>query len=635
MTLDPNPQVPAQDPMIETGAEDGAQSGAEMVVRALADQGVEVIFGYPGGAVLPIYDAIFQQEGIRHVLVRHEQAAVHAAEGYARSTGKPGVCIVTSGPGATNAVTGLTDALMDSIPIVVLSGQVPTFMIGTDAFQEADTVGITRPCTKHNWLVSDTDRLSGTIHEAFHVATTGRPGPVLVDIPKDVQFATGRYDGPDAIPISRRTPRRTADPAVIEALVEAIETAGRPVLYTGGGVINSGPRASALLRELAAETGFPLTSTLMGLGAYPASGEAWLGMLGMHGTYQANMAMHGCDLMINVGARFDDRITGRLDAFSPGSRKAHIDIDPSSINKVIRVDMPLVGDVAEVLDAVLALWRSRGARVSREALAAWTRQIAAWKAKDCLAYAQEKGAPIKPQYAVQRLEALTKHRDRYISTEVGQHQMWAAQYMGFEAPNRWMTSGGLGTMGYGFPASIGIQMAHPGALVVNVAGEASWLMNMQEMGTAIQYRLPVKQFILNNERLGMVRQWQELLHGERYSQSWSEALPDFVLLAEAFGAKGIRCADPADLDDAIMEMLDHPGPVIFDCLVEKHENCFPMIPSGKAHNEMLLANADTQGAITGDRRGPRLRPISPDAPPVRGCYPREGPQPECRSRCPP
>ncbi|NSY37075.1 acetolactate synthase 3 large subunit [Leisingera sp. ANG59] len=570
-------------------------TGAKMVVQALKDQGVDVVFGYPGGAVLPIYDEIFLQNDIRHVLVRHEQGAVHAAEGYARSTGKPGVVLVTSGPGATNAVTGLTDALLDSIPIVVLTGQVPTFMIGSDAFQEADTVGITRPCTKHNWLVKDTDALAGTLHEAFHVAKSGRPGPVLVDIPKDVQFANGKYQGPKPS-ASHYQPQLKGDMEEITELVEAIEKAKRPVFYTGGGVINSGTAASQLLRELVDATGIPVTSTLMGLGAYPASGKNWLGMLGMHGLYEANMAMHGCDLMINIGARFDDRITGRIDAFSPKSKKAHIDIDPSSINKVIRVDIPIVGDVAHVLEDLLKVWKARGRKVNREALEKWHKQINEWRAVNCLSFKNSEKT-IKPQYALQRLEELTKGRDRYVTTEVGQHQMWAAQYLGFEDPNRWMTSGGLGTMGYGFPASIGAQMAHPGALVINVAGEASWLMNMQEMGTAVQFRLPVKQFILNNERLGMVRQWQELLHGERYSHSWSEALPDFVKLAEAFGCKGICVSDPKDLDDAIMEMIDYDGPVIFDCLVEKHENCFPMIPSGKAHNEMLLGEAETQGVI--------------------------------------
>lgn len=574
-----------------------AMTGAQMVVQALKDQGVDVVFGYPGGAVLPIYDEIFQQNAIRHILVRHEQAAIHAAEGYARSTGKVGVAIVTSGPGATNAVTGLTDALMDSIPILVLSGQVPTFMIGNDAFQEADTVGITRPCTKHNWLVNDTNRLAGTIHEAFHVARSGRPGPVLVDIPKDVQFASGTYTAVKDAKVSHYQPQTKGDRETIAELARAIAKARRPVIYSGGGVINSGPRASQLLRELVAETNFPITSTLMGLGAYPGSGPNWLGMLGMHGLYEANLAMHSCDLLINVGARFDDRITGRVQDFSPHSQKAHIDIDASSINKVIHVDMPILGDVASVLEDLLGIWRSEGSRTDKGALAKWWKQIEEWRAVDCLAYRPSEKA-IRPQHALSRLEALTKGRDRYITTEVGQHQMWAAQYLLYDEPNRWMTSGGLGTMGYGHPASIGVQLAHPDALVINVAGEASWLMNMQELGTAVQYRLPVKQFIVNNERLGMVRQWQELLHGERYSQSWSEALPDFVKLAEAFGAKGILCTDPADLDDAIMEMIEHPGPVIFDCLVEKHENCFPMIPSGEPHNKMLLANAETQGQIT-------------------------------------
>lgn len=571
-------------------------TGARMVVQALKDQGVDTVFGYPGGAVLPIYDEIFQQNDIRHILVRHEQGAVHAAEGYARSTGKPGVALVTSGPGATNAVTGLTDALLDSIPIVVLTGQVPTFMIGSDAFQEADTVGITRPCTKHNWLVKDTKDLAGTIHQAFHVATSGRPGPVLVDIPKDVQFASSDYVTPQATDNSNYQPQVKGDIDAINELVDALEKAKRPVFYTGGGVINSGIAASQLLRELVDSTGFPITSTLMGLGAYPASGENWLGMLGMHGLYEANMAMHDCDLMINVGARFDDRITGLIEAFSPHSKKAHIDIDPSSVNKVIRIDIPIIGDVGNVLEDILKVWKARGSKTDKESVANWQSQISEWRALNCLDFKQE-GKIIKPQYALQRLEALTKKYDRYICTEVGQHQMWAAQYLGFEDPNRWMTSGGLGTMGYGFPASIGVQMAHKDALVINVAGEASWLMNMQELGTAMQFGLPVKQFILNNERLGMVRQWQELLHGERYSHSWSESLPDFVKLAEAFGAKGIQCTDPADLDDAIMEMITYDGPVLFDCRVEKHENCFPMIPSGKPHNEMLLGEASTQGAI--------------------------------------
>ena len=573
-------------------------SGAEIVFKSLEDQNVEFIFGYPGGAVLPIYDELKNHKSIKHILARHEQGAGHAAEGYARSSGKPGVLLVTSGPGATNAVTALTDAYMDSVPVVCISGQVPTHLIGTDAFQECDTTGITRPCTKHNWLVKDVNDLAEIMHKAFEIAMTGRPGPVLVDIPKDIQFNKGVYKN-KKIKTSKNlngSKLNKVNSKDLDKFIEMMKNSSKPIFYSGGGVINSGPKASELLRELVSLTGFPITSTLQGLGAYPGDDPQFLGMLGMHGTYEANMAMHGCDLMINIGARFDDRITGLVGAFSPQSKKAHIDIDPSSINKVINVDIPIIGDCGHVLEDLLKVWKSRGRKTQAKSVQKWWEQLNDWRAVNCLKYDQ-KGCIIKPQYALERLEALTKHKNRYVTTEVGQHQMWAAQFMSFNDPNRWMTSGGLGTMGYGFPASIGVQMAHPDSLVINVAGEASWLMNMQELGTAMQYRLPVKQFILNNERLGMVRQWQELLHGERYSSSWSEALPDFVKLAEAFGAKGIQVDDPADLDEAIMEMVDYDGPVVFDCLVEKHENCFPMIPSGKAHNEMLLGDASTEGAI--------------------------------------
>ncbi|MBL1434763.1 MAG: acetolactate synthase 3 large subunit [Rhodobacteraceae bacterium] len=571
-------------------------TGAQIVVEALKEQGVDTIFGYPGGAVLPIYDAIFQQNDIKHILVRHEQGATHAAEGYARSTGKPGVVLVTSGPGATNVVTGMTDALMDSIPMIVLSGQVPTFMIGNDAFQEADTVGITRPCSKHNWLVKDTADLAETIHQAFHIATSGRPGPVLVDIPKDVQFASAPYKAKAKTSTARYQPQVKGDIEAITRAVEAFEQAERPIIYSGGGVINSGVASSQLLRELVTSSNSPITSTLMGLGAYPASGDNWLGMLGMHGTVEANLAMHGCDFMLCVGARFDDRITGRTDAFSPDSFKVHMDIDPSSINKIIRVDVPIIGDIGHILEDFLKVWKARGRKTKSAAIKKWWSQINEWQARNCLDFTNS-DTIIKPQHALQRLEELTKNMDRYITTEVGQHQMWAAQYLNFDDPHRFMTSGGLGTMGYGLPASVGVQVAHPEALVINIAGDASFQMNMQEMATAIQFNLPVKQFILNNERLGMVRQWQQLLHGERYSQSWSESLPDFVKLAEAFGAKGILVSDPADLDEAIKEMLAYDGPVILDCVVEKHENCFPMIPSGKAHNEMILCDEETADAI--------------------------------------
>jgi acetolactate synthase I/II/III large subunit len=566
-----------------------AITGAEMVLQALADQGVEFIFGYPGGAVLPIYDEIFKQSAVKHILVRHEQGAAHAAEGYARSSGKVGVVLVTSGPGATNVVTGLTDALMDSIPLVCITGQVSTKLIGTDAFQECDTVGITRPCTKHNYLVKDVNGLARILHEAFYVAQNGRPGPVVVDIPKDIQFAKGAYIGPGKVTHKTYKPQVKGSAQAIRDAVELMAGAKRPVFYTGGGVINAGPNASKLLREIVDLTGFPVTSTLMGLGAYPASSKQWLGMLGMHGTYEANLAMHGCDVMICVGARFDDRITGRLNAFSPGSKKIHIDIDPSSISKNVKADIPIIGDCGYVLEELVRVWRARALEADKRALKAWWAQIGAWRGRNCLKY-KNRDDIIMPQYAVQRLYELTKKRDTYITTEVGQHQMWAAQFYKFEEPNRWMTSGGLGTMGYGLPAAIGAQIAHPESLVIDIAGEASVMMTMQEMSTAAQYELPIKIFILNNEYMGMVRQWQELLHGGRYSHSYSEALPDFVKLAEAYHAVGLRAEKPDELDDLIMEMIETPKPVIFDCRVSKFANCFPMIPSGESHNNMMLGD---------------------------------------------
>jgi acetolactate synthase-1/2/3 large subunit len=565
-------------------------TGAEMVIQAMADQGVKHLFGYPGGAVLPIYDAIFAQNQVQHVLVRHEQGAVHAAEGYARSTGKVGCILVTSGPGATNAVTGLADALCDSIPLVCITGQVPTHLIGNDAFQEADTVGITRPCTKHNYLVKRIEDLPRVLHEAFHIASSGRPGPVVIDIPKDIQFAKGMYSVPTEFPHAGYKPRFKGDIEQIKRAVDLMANAKRPLFYTGGGVINSGPEASKLLTELVKLTGFPITSTLMGLGAYPAADPQWMGMLGMHGTLEANMAMHDCDVMICIGARFDDRITGRLDAFSPGSKKIHVDIDPSSINKNVKVDIPIIGDCANVLQGMLKLWREHKGKPEKRAHHEWWKQIEKWRGRKSLAYRASKDI-IKPQYAIERLYELTKDRDTYITTEVGQHQMWAAQFYGFQEPNRWMTSGGLGTMGYGLPAAVGVQLAHPGSLVIDIAGEASVQMTMQEISTAVQYRLPIKIFILNNSYMGMVRQWQELLHGGRYSQSYSEALPDFVKLAEAMHAVGIRCEKPDDLDSKIKEMISIDRPVLFDCVVDQKENCFPMIPSGKAHNEMILGDS--------------------------------------------
>ncbi|MEX0695939.1 MAG: acetolactate synthase 3 large subunit [Dongiaceae bacterium] len=573
-------------------------NGSAIVIRALLDQGVDVVFGYPGGAVLPIYDELFKQNALRHILVRHEQGAVHAAEGYARSTGKVGVVLVTSGPGATNAVTGLTDALMDSIPVVCLTGQVPTHLIGNDAFQEADTVGITRPCTKHNYLVKNIADLPRVMHEAFYVARSGRPGPVVVDLPKDILQATGTYtNNVNAVHRSYK-PQVKGDARRIEEAVALMANARRPLFYCGGGVINSGAAAAAALTRFVRMTGFPCTLTLMGLGAFPAADRQFLGMLGMHGTYEANLAMHGCDVLINIGARFDDRVTGKLSAFSPNSKKIHVDIDPSSINKNVPVDVAIVGDAAGVIEDMIAAWGARAARPDGKALAAWWKQIEDWRARDCLHY-KNSDQVIKPQYAIQRLyEAVKTRDDVYITTEVGQHQMWAAQFLRFEKPNRWMTSGGLGTMGYGLPAAIGVQVAHPEALVIDVAGEASILMNIQEMSTACQYRLPVKIFIINNQWMGMVRQWQELLYGERYSQSYTESLPDFVKLAEAFGAVGLRATKPREVDDVIRDMIAADAPVIVDCRVDPKENCFPMIPAGAAHNEMLLGPDDVPKPVS-------------------------------------
>ncbi|WFS02818.1 acetolactate synthase 3 large subunit [Rhizobium tumorigenes] len=576
---------------------DNRMTGAEIVLRALKDNGVEHIFGYPGGAILPIYDEIFQQDDIKHILVRHEQGAGHAAEGYARSTGKVGVMLVTSGPGATNAVTPLQDALMDSIPLVCLTGQVPTTLIGSDAFQECDTVGITRPCTKHNWLVKDVNKLAAVIHEAFRIAQTGRPGPVVVDIPKDVQFATGTYTPPEAHAVQKSyQPQVQGDINRVKQAIELMATARKPVIYSGGGVVNAGPEASRLLRELVELTNFPITSTLMGLGSYPASGKNWLKMLGMHGSYEANMAMHDCDVMVCIGARFDDRITGRLNAFAPNSKKIHIDIDPSSINKTVHVDIGIVGDVGNVLEDMVRLWRALPKKQEPSQLAEWWDDINRWRGRNSFAYKMSNDV-IMPQYAIQRLYELTKHRDTYITTEVGQHQMWAAQFYGFEEPNRWMTSGGLGTMGYGLPAALGVQIAHPDALVIDIAGDASIQMCIQEMSAAVQHDAPIKIFILNNQYMGMVRQWQQLLHGNRLSNSYTEAMPDFVKLADAYGGVGLRVEKPGDLDATIQEMIDVRRPVIVDCRVANLANCFPMIPSGKAHNEMLLPDEATDEAV--------------------------------------
>ena len=577
-------------------------SGAEVVFKCLEDQDVEFIFGYPGGAVLPIYDELKNHSSIKHILVRHEQGAGHAAEGYARSSGKPGVVLVTSGPGATNVVTALTDAYMDSVPLVCISGQVPTHLIGTDAFQECDTTGITRPCTKHNWLVKDIKDLSKILHEAFRVATTGRPGPVLVDIPKDIQFAKIGYSKPKIQKKLNGKSLNIFSQKDIDNLIDLMNKSKKPIFYSGGGVINSGPEASESLRELVQLTGFPITSTLQGLGAYPGDDNQFLGMLGMHGTYEANNAMHDCDLLINIGARFDDRITGKIDEFSPNSKKVHIDIDPSSINKIIKVDLALVGDVNDVLKGINKTLKSKKIDLSKsnkQKISKWWEQIQKWRTKNSLNF-KNSDENIKPQHAVQRLYELTKDKDTFITTEVGQHQMWAAQHYKFNKPNRWMTSGGLGTMGYGLPAAVGVQIAHPKKLVIDIAGEASVLMTMQEMSTAVQYNLPIKIFILNNQYMGMVRQWQELLHEKNYSESYSEALPDFIKLAEAYGCKGIMADKPSELDEKIKEMVQFDGPVIFDCRVDPNENCFPMIPSGKPHNQMILGPSEKEeNKITG------------------------------------
>lgn len=567
-------------------------SGAEIIVKAFVNEGVDTIFGYPGGAILPFYDALFLQNKLRHILTRHEQAAAHAAEGYARSTGKVGVITVTSGPGATNAITGLTDAYLDSIPLVCISGQVATSVIGTDGFQEADITGLTRSCTKHNYLVKNVDDLGYIIHEAFHIARTGRPGPVLIDIPKDVQNAHGIYAG--KVEINRasyqiKKRRFEIHHDQISAAIDLMEKAERPIFYTGGGIINSGERASELLTKFVRETGFPITNTLMGLGGFPASDHHFIGMLGMHGTYEANMAMHGCDVMINIGARFDDRVTGRVSGFSPHSKKIHVDVDDCSINKIIHTDVAVVGDAAECLEALIEEWHRRNLSSRKKEISAWWNQIKKWQSINSLSYEQSEKV-LKPEYAMQRLNALTKSATPFVSTDVGQHQMWAAQYLHFDQPKKWLTSGGLGTMGYGVPAAVGAQIANPDALVICVSGDASFMMNMQELATIKQYDLPVKIFILNNRYMGMVRQWQELIYDKRESQSYMESLPDFIKLAESFGIKGMECSNPKELDEKIMEMLSHQGPVLFNCVVEKSENVFPMIPAGSAHNEILLGS---------------------------------------------
>ncbi len=574
-------------------------TGADIIIKALRDHGVEIVFGYPGGAVLPIYDAIFKQNDIRHILVRQEGGAVHAAEGYARSTGKVGVALVTSGPGATNAVTGLTDALLDSIPLVCLSGQVPTHLIGNDAFQECDTTGITRPCTKHNYLVKNTEDLARVIHEAFHIAANGRPGPVVIDVPKDVQLNEGSYIAPSMVEFPHYQPKTVGEDGLIARAVEIMADAERPIFYTGGGVINSGARASAALRKLLKLTGYPVTSTLMGLGAVPSNDPQYLGMVGMHGSYESNLAMYHCDVMINIGARFDDRVTGKLSEFSPKSKKIHVDIDASSINKTVAVDIPVIGDAGTVLEQMLKAWQAKNHKPDKQALDKWWAQINQWRAKKCFGY-RKSDTVIKPQYALERLRELTRDRDVYFTTEVGQHQMWAAQFLDLQEPHHWMTSGGLGTMGYGLPAAIGTQLAHPGSLVVDIAGEASIMMNIQEISTAVQHRLPIKVFILNNQWMGMVRQWQELIHGGRYSHSYTAALPDFVKLAEAFGGVGLRAEKPADLDGVIADMLKTDRPTLVDVCVDEKENCFPMIPGGRAHYEILLGPDQDISSATPD-----------------------------------